>query len=146
MSRDAFGPNLRRIRIQRHLSVEQIAKTTKVAASLFHGLEQNDFSEWPSGVYSRAFVRQYAEAIGVDADSTVDEFCRWFPQGDRRVERTIREQAEIVGHEDLTWEDVPPGDQVDRRGGRLPNATVQPSGQSPLTAWFVRVRRVIGGA
>jgi transcriptional regulator with XRE-family HTH domain len=146
MSREAFGPNLRRIRIQRHLSIEQIADATKVAASLFHGLEKNDFSHWPNGVYARAYVRQYAEAIGVDADSTVDEFCRWFLQGDRRIERTIREQAEIVGHEDLAWKDVPPGDQMDRRGGQRPAPAVRPAGQSPLVAWFVRVRRSLDRA
>ncbi len=146
MSRDAFGPNLRRLRMQGKVSVAQIADATKVAASLFHGLEKNDFSHWPTGVYARSFVRQYAEAIGADPDSTVDEFCRWFPEGDRRLERTVREQAEIVGHENLTWRDVPPADQSDRRGGAgLQPATLSAS-QSPLSAWFVRLRRVIGRA
>ena len=140
MSRDAFGPNLRRIRIQRHLSIEQIADKTKVAASLFHGLEKNDFSHWPQGVYARAYVRQYAEAIGVDADSTVDEFCRWFPQGDRRAERTVREQAEIVGHDDLAYQDTPPN-QVERRGVRPEPPAPKTIPQSPVSAWLTRVRR-----
>ena len=145
MSRDAFGPNLRRIRLQRQISIEQVAEATKVAASLFRGLEKNDFSHWPAGVYARAFVRQYAEAIGADPDSTVDEFCRWFEQGDRRLERTVREQAEIVGHENLTWEDLPPGDQPERRGGPAQRNTGFVN-HSPLSAWFVRLRRVLGGA
>ena len=145
MSRDAFGPNLRRIRLQRQISIEQVADATKVAASLFRGLEKNDFSHWPTGVYARAFVRQYAEAIGADSDSTVDEFCRWFEQGDRRLERTVREQAEIVGHENLTWEDLPPGDQPERRGGQAQRDAGFVN-HSPLSAWFVRLRRVLGGA
>jgi len=146
MSRDAFGPNLRRIRLQRQITVEQIAAATKIAASLFHGLEKNDFSHWPTGVYARSYVRQYAESIGVDPDSAVDEFCRWFEQGDRRLERTVREQAQIVGHEHFSWKDVPPGQQPDRRGGSVSRKTPPSAGHSPLSTWFVRLRRVLGRA
>ena len=99
--RDAFGPNLRRIRVQRGLSLEQLADSTKVSIDLWKGLERNDFTKWPTGIYARSYVRDYANAIGVDPETTVNDFCRWFPQGDRRVERQIRGQAEIVGHDDL---------------------------------------------
>lgn len=117
MSRQAFGPNLRRIRLQKGVSIERISAATKIPADLLHGLERNDFSRWPLGIFARAYVRQYASAIGVDPDSTVDEFCRWFSHGDRRAERTVREQATIVGHEQLAWHDEPPADAgADRRG------------------------------
>jgi len=121
-SREAFGPNLRRIRLQRGKSLDQIAADTKVPVDLWKGLEQNDFRRWPSGIYARAYVRSYAEAIGVDADETVDEFCRWFPQGDRRVARLVREQAAIVGHTDLVWGDEAGGRSEERRasGGAPP--------------------------
>ena len=82
--RDAFGPNLRRIRVQRGLSLEQLAESSKVSVELWKGLERNDFSKWPHGIYARSYVREYANAIGVDPETTVNDFCRWFPQGDRR--------------------------------------------------------------
>lgn len=105
MTREAFGPNLRRLRLQRGISIEQIAETTNIAHDLLEGLERNDFSEWPSGIFARAYVRQYAYALGVDPDATVDEFCRYFPQGDRRAEGVMRETATIVGHQ-LDWDDA----------------------------------------
>src|SRR5207253_91334 len=51
-----------------------------------------------------------------DADAAVNDFCRWFPQGDRRAERIVREQAAIVGHA-LNWKDDLVGGaiQEDRR-------------------------------
>src|SRR5476651_240659 len=105
---DAFGPNMRRIRIQRGVSLEQIAAATKVSAALWAGLERNDLSRWPTGIYARGFVREYARLIGVDIESTVDEFCRSFPQGDRRAEPLIRGQAQIVNHP-LKWQEhIPP--------------------------------------
>src|SRR3989442_38158 len=61
-------------------------------------------TRWPTGIYARAYVRAYAIEIGADPETTVDEFCRWFPQGDRRAARVVREQAAMVGH-DLHWKD-----------------------------------------
>jgi hypothetical protein len=58
--------------------------------------EANDLSEWPKGLYSRAWVRTYALAVDLDPVDTVDEFCRLFPQGDRRAGGTIQEFAAIV--------------------------------------------------
>ena len=118
---NAFGPNLRRIRVQRGVSLEQIADTTKVSLSLWKALERNDFSRWPAGIYARAYLRSYAEAIGVDPETTIDDFCRWFPQGDRRVERTVREQAAIVGHTELRWRDDR-AKKADRRASGGPPA------------------------
>jgi transcriptional regulator with XRE-family HTH domain len=102
--REAFGPNLRRLRVQRGISLETIAAATKVHTDLWAGLERNDFSRWPAGIYARAYVRAYAGQVGVDADATVDEFCRLFPNGDRRVVSVVRQQAAMVGH-DLRWKD-----------------------------------------
>jgi transcriptional regulator with XRE-family HTH domain len=97
--RDTFGPRLRRQRERRGISLETIASVTKVSADLWDGLERNDFSRWPSGVFARAFVRDYARAIGLDGDEIVTEFCRLFPVGDRRANRLIKAQAELIGHQ-----------------------------------------------
>ena len=145
--RAAFGPNLRRIRIQRGVSIEQIAGSTKVPAALWKGLERNDFSRWPNGIYARSFVREYANAIGVDPESTVDDFCRWFPQGDRRAEPLIRGQAEIVGHDNLEWRDQPPPVVEGERRGSLravEKPPAEPTGaHTAFMQVFVRVRRAL---
>jgi transcriptional regulator with XRE-family HTH domain len=147
MSRQAFGPNLRRIRIQRGISIEQIAASTKVGADLLSGLERNDFSRWPVGIYARAFVRQYAYAIGVDPDSTVDEFCRWFAEGDRRAERTIREQATIVGQDSVSYrDDLPEASGGDRRAGKKRPGNNKPAPASEPGGLLVRLRRAFNRA
>jgi len=102
--REAFGPNLRRLRLQRGISLNDIAQRTKVSAELWAGLERNDLSRWPTGIFARAYVREYAHVLGIDAEGTVDEFCRCFAQGDRRARRIVKGQAELVGH-DLQWSD-----------------------------------------
>jgi hypothetical protein len=110
-----FGLRLRSERERRGISIDTIVTVTKVGADLWLGLERNDFSKWPSGIFARAFVRDYAKAVGLDADDVVDEFCRLFPQGDRRAGRIIEAQAKIIGHDPSAIEDVallpPEGDR-----------------------------------
>ena len=78
--RRAFGDRMRRARERRGVTLEAIAQATKVPASLFAGLERGDCARWPAGVYSRAYVRAYAEAIGVDPDEAVDDFGAAFSE------------------------------------------------------------------
>jgi len=117
--RDTFGPRLRSERERRGISIETIAAVTKVGADLWLGLERNDFSKWPTGIFARAFIRDYAKAIGLDGDELVDEFCRLFPQGDRRAARLIKAQAEIIGHVPSAVEDPA---MVPRAGDRRASA------------------------
>ena len=114
--RDTFGPRLRRERERRGISLETIATLTNVSIELWQGFESNDLSRWPKGVFARAFVRDYAKAVGLDANEVVDDFCRLFPLGDRRVVPVIREQARLIGHEPVVQDEIPGG--VDRRGSR----------------------------
>ena len=126
--RDTFGPRLRRERERRGISLETIASVTNVSIELWKGFEANDFSRWPKGLFARAFVREYARAVGLDANEVVDDFCRLFPLGDRRAVPVIRAQAELIGHETTATDDprlIPDG--IDRRAN--PNAPAEPPAQ-----------------
>jgi cytoskeletal protein RodZ len=76
---ESFGRRLRRERERRQIALASIAENSKIKVSLFEELERDDVSHWPSGVFRRAFIRAYAEAIGVDADETAHEFLQRFP-------------------------------------------------------------------
>ena len=96
--RDQFGVRLRRERERRRISLEELAEATNVSVDLWEGMERNDFAHWPSGIFARAFVRDYARVLGLDADEVVDEFCRHFEIADRRTLRLVEAQAELLGH------------------------------------------------
>ena len=133
--RDTFGPRLRRERERRGISLETLATRTNVSIELWMGLENNDFSKWPSGLFARAFVRDYARVVGLDAQELVDDFCRLFPVGDRRALPRLRAQAELIGH-DLQATDDPkliPGG-VDRRAGVAGAAPAAPASAAPRPA------------
>lgn len=69
---------LRRHREQRGITLEDISKLTKISATLLAALERGDCSRWPAGIYSRAYVRDYAQAIGLDRDETAAQFAECF--------------------------------------------------------------------
>jgi cytoskeletal protein RodZ len=95
---EAFVTRLRRYRERSQVSLDEIATILHVKRELIEAFERNNLSEWPRGLYARAWVRAYASAVGLNPTETVDEFCRLFPQGDRRVGGTIQEMAAIVAH------------------------------------------------
>jgi transcriptional regulator with XRE-family HTH domain len=80
-----FGLELQRARERRGLTLDRLADATKISASLFAGLERGDLSRWPGGIFRRAFVRSYAQAVGLDPDETVARFLRVHPDADGQV-------------------------------------------------------------
>ena len=79
MTPQAFGEKLRREREKKHITLDQLAARTKVAASLLRSLEAGECTRWPGGIYSRGFVRAYAEGIGMDPEQTVAIFVECYP-------------------------------------------------------------------
>jgi transcriptional regulator with XRE-family HTH domain len=77
-SRRAFGEALRTERERRGIALDSIAKRTKLAASLLAALERGDCSRWPTGIYSRAYIREYASAIGLDREEVAARFIECF--------------------------------------------------------------------
>lgn len=70
-----FGDRLRRRREQRQLSLQDIANSTKIGIHQLRALERGDLHLLPAGLYLRAKVRQYAEAVGLDVDETLRELA-----------------------------------------------------------------------
>ncbi len=73
-----FGSRLREARERKGISLRQIAAATKISVGALEGLERNDISKLPGGIFSRAFVRSYAIEVGLDPDETVRYFLQQF--------------------------------------------------------------------
>src|SRR5688572_24978595 len=77
---ESFGARMRHERERRKISIASIAENTKILGALLEGLEHDDVSRWPTGFYRRAFMRAYANAIGVDAEAALKEFLEQYPE------------------------------------------------------------------
>ena len=76
---ESFGARLRLQRERQQVALATIAEQTKIKLSLLEGLERDDVSHWPEGIFRRAFVRGYARAIGLEPDVVVREFLELHP-------------------------------------------------------------------
>jgi transcriptional regulator with XRE-family HTH domain len=74
-----FGARLRHHREQQGVTLAQICADTKIKPSLLESLESDDVSQWPKGLFGRAYLRNYARAIGLDAEVVVSEFLALHP-------------------------------------------------------------------
>jgi cytoskeleton protein RodZ len=70
----SFGETLRRERELRGISLHEIAEATKISVRFLQALEQDRHDILPGGTFPRAFVKQYARHIGLDADRVAAEF------------------------------------------------------------------------
>jgi transcriptional regulator with XRE-family HTH domain len=135
---ETFVTRLRRHRQRNRVSLEEIAAETRVKRELIEALENNDLSEWPRGLYARALIRTYASVVGLDPGDAVDDFCRLFPEGDRRTNGTIRNIAAIVASES-EYRDEFHGDDRRVAAGQPPPAPVvslhMPVTQAARAVW-----------
>jgi transcriptional regulator with XRE-family HTH domain len=75
----SLGARLRHQRERRGLTIAEISSATKIGPALLEALERDDVSRWPSGIFRRAFVRSYAQIVGLDPEEVVREFTECFP-------------------------------------------------------------------
>jgi len=74
-----FGARLKAQREHQQITLEAIAEQTKIRLALLQGLECDDVSLWPGGIFRRSYFRSYAAAIGLDPEPAVREFITLYP-------------------------------------------------------------------
>ena len=74
-SRDRFCEYLRAQRERAGLSIEDIARVTKIPERSLRQLEEGKFEELPADVFVRGFLRSYARVVGVNADDVVRRYA-----------------------------------------------------------------------
>ena len=66
-----FGDELRRERLAREISLEEISAATKISLRLLTALEASDLKRLPAPAFTRGFIRSYAQHIGIDAEEKI---------------------------------------------------------------------------
>ncbi|HKF43091.1 MAG TPA: helix-turn-helix domain-containing protein [Thermoanaerobaculia bacterium] len=66
-----FGEELRRERLAREISLEEISAATKISMRLLTALEASDLKRLPAPAFTRGFIRSYAQHIGIDPEEKI---------------------------------------------------------------------------
>jgi cytoskeletal protein RodZ len=81
----SFGEKLRLEREMRGVSLREIADATKISVRFLRALEEDRVDVLPGGLFPRAFVKQYAQFLGLDAEKLAADFTH--SHADAPVER-----------------------------------------------------------
>ncbi len=63
-----LGDRLREARTAKGFSLDDLQSITKIQKRYLTGIENEDYSMMPGSFYVRAFIKQYAEAVGLNPD------------------------------------------------------------------------------
>jgi len=69
-----LGARLAEQRELRKVSLDEISRVTKISIHLLHAMESDDWDALPGGIFTRNFIRLYADHLGLDAERWVEEF------------------------------------------------------------------------
>ncbi len=74
------GQRLKDARLEKGLSLEDVAKETKIRESFLSAIENGEYGKLPSPSYTQGFVRNYAVFLGLSERETMVLFRREFSQ------------------------------------------------------------------
>jgi hypothetical protein len=138
----SYGARLRLQRERKCVALSDIVELTKIKLSLLEGLERDDVSQWPAGIYRRSYFRAYAQAIGLDPISAVREFLDRFP--DPLDEFAGAAEPGAAGTESSSrWPTTRLRYLIDSAVGALPARRAQPAEAPPPTAEASRPSSVL---
>src|SRR5260370_150044 len=72
----AISETLRQARLRSGVDLDKLAAKTKINPRYLEAIERGDFEKLPSGIFARMFIKQYADAVGLDGASFAEEFQR----------------------------------------------------------------------
>jgi cytoskeleton protein RodZ len=75
----AISETLRQARLRSGVDLDSLAAKTKINPRYLEAIENGDFEKLPGGIFARMFIKQYADAVGLDGASFADEFQRSSP-------------------------------------------------------------------
>lgn len=74
-----IGRKLRDARVAKGLTLDDLQQTTKIQKRFLIAIEDENFDELPGDFYVRAFIKQYAETVGLDGEALLQEFNEQLP-------------------------------------------------------------------
>ncbi|HMJ12416.1 MAG TPA: helix-turn-helix transcriptional regulator [Polyangiaceae bacterium] len=71
---ETVGQYLRRHRESKQMSIEEIARSTRVPMSSVERIESDQFDELPGEVFVRGFLKSYARSLSISTDDVLARY------------------------------------------------------------------------
>jgi cytoskeletal protein RodZ len=96
-----IGNSLREARLRQQLEFQELEQQTKIRSKYLKALEDEKFELLPAPTYVKGFLRNYADALGLEGQLYVDEYNSRFITGEEDVPlrpRDYQRRPPQLGH------------------------------------------------
>ncbi len=83
MELQSVGHRLRHERELRELSIDEVSKKTRIPRAMLEHLEDDQFESLPPDVFIRGFLKAYALAVDLDAETVLAHYSSERPTAER---------------------------------------------------------------
>src|SRR5215475_6816549 len=80
-----IGNSLREARLRQQLDFAELEQQTKIRSKYLQALEDEQFEVLPAPTYVKGFLRNYADALGLEGQLYVDEYNSRFVTGEEET-------------------------------------------------------------
>lgn len=84
-----LGKRLKEAREAKNISLDELQNMTKIQKRYLIGIEEGNYAIMPGNFYVRAFIKQYAEAVGLDPDEIFEEYKQDIPQSSEEIPQQL---------------------------------------------------------
>lgn len=74
-----LGTRLKEARLSKGYSLDDLQEITKIQKRYLVGIEEGNYSIMPGSFYVRAFIKQYADAVGLNAEEILETYKSELP-------------------------------------------------------------------
>src|SRR5690606_26982011 len=74
-----IGARLKEARMEKDISLDSLQDTTKIQKRYLVAIEEENFSILPGKFYAKAFIKEYAIAVGLDPNELMEEYKQDIP-------------------------------------------------------------------
>ncbi len=74
------GQRFKETRLRKGLTIDDVAKATKIKAAFLHAIEKGDYAKLPSSAYAQGFVKNYCIFLGLPQQELLAIFRREFDE------------------------------------------------------------------
>ncbi len=94
---ESFGERLRQAREARHITLPELAASTKIGTRTLQALEDERLDQLPGGIFNKGFIRSYAREVGLDEEEMVAAYMQATNAAPREPDlSTLADQVEAA--------------------------------------------------
>lgn len=90
-----LGQLLKKARMERKITLDDLSETTKIRKAYLEAIEEGNFKMLPGNFYVRAFIKSYAEAVGLDPGEVLRLYQNVIPAADAEANMDVMHKPRV---------------------------------------------------